>query len=260
MQQPGATCVASNLHYKRAVQQFFGASVLSGVSIAVGTDAMYSNNLLALLDSKAYKASLLVDTSAWAKLSDIGLVYSQLIAIASCVLVLYKRADVLPPVLYCATQALLVGPSVVGSSRFTVVGAMKESFARIRPPGAQLNSFSFPSGHVALSSTCVLASVLVLLPYAYEVQRSHDGENGQQLEIENDNNHFVRLLQKLLATAPGQSGTCVALIAPVACGRVLSHNHWLSDTLGGALLGASGTAFLASAVNARLEAHNQPMQ
>ena len=107
----------------------------------------------------------------------------------------------------------------VGSA--LLVQVVKHTFGRARPEDILILSDygSFPSGHTANASTIAVVAA-VLFPHLW-----------------------VRIVG-------------VAWVVLMAFSRTYLHAHWLSDTVGGALIGA-GAAFVLAAAFARLRARDE---
>ena len=234
----------------RSSRSLAASGALAACAAALGSDSVNGNFVTSPLDSAGlllahHLAPSATDRAFWARVSDFGLLYSQAIAAGSAFLVLIRRSDAITPTLYAATQSLTVGPGPLGI-HYTAVSAFKAYFKRIRPPGAQLASYSFPSGHIAFSAICVFASIFILLPYALP-EKTLDTDSALTASTTSE-----RAASDDADMQFQQVTSCIALITPIALGRVISQNHFTSDALGGALLAGSSACILDAAQSYRI--------
>lgn len=123
-----------------------------------------------------------------------------------------------------------------------LVGALKEAFERVRPSTMWHTTFSFPSGHTTATSFICGTLLFVLFPVALaaaqerQQARQGGGEPGP-------------LAAAAAASAAAASALverrwqlCLVAAACTGVGRVLADDHWSSDVLAGAFLGAALTA------------------
>jgi undecaprenyl-diphosphatase len=106
----------------------------------------------------------------------------------------------------------------------TAIGTLKSIYDRPRPPGSlvEVTAGSFPSGHAVAASATVVAIVIALFP-------------------EGPSRYWWGLLAVAFSLAMGLSRTYLAA-------------HWLSDSIGGTLLGTSialGSALVVHTIRER---------
>ncbi|MGE5226396.1 MAG: phosphatase PAP2 family protein [Planctomycetaceae bacterium] len=129
------------------------------------------------------------------------------------------------------SAALFLAVVVVG--QFVLSNAIKLAVARVRPDAPPLHLVtgpSFPSGHATAAAATWAAAALVL------------GRNASPR------------IRAVLA------GSAAAVAVAVACSRVLLGAHWMSDVLGGLVLGWTWFALCAVAFGGRVLRLGQPAE
>lgn len=125
-----------------------------------------------------------------------------------------------------------------------LVGALKEAFERVRPSTAWHSTYSFPSGHTTATAFICGTLLYALLPAALavlaEVQAARPA--GEQQQQGGAGGAAGPVAAAAAALVQRRWLLCVAAAATTGVGRVLADDHWSSDVLAGAFLGAALTA------------------